>query len=279
MVAALIAGALLVVPAAPALAAEPTVRITGPTTVNSGGKVQLTYTVTAPESETPGLPGLPGVPGNEEPVNVEMGVNAPSGWSCSGACGQREDLKPGESKSFTATLTAPSVGSGQTARGDITITANGGSATQRITVKGPEVQTVGGISGKVTDIATGAGVPGATVMLLDSAGKSYETRADNSGNFSFRGSRSNPIAPGSIEIGASHDGQTKTTRIDAANGQNVRGVILAMQVAPSPSPTPSASPKAEEEEEEEPFSAEPTQAVPANEQAAGREQWRWLLPR
>ena len=45
VVAALIAGALLAAPATPALAAEPTVRITGvsPTTVTSGGKVQLTY--------------------------------------------------------------------------------------------------------------------------------------------------------------------------------------------------------------------------------------------
>ena len=49
------------------------------------------------------------------------------------------------------------------------------------------------------------------VMLLDSAGNNYETGTNDSGNFSFRGSRSNPIAPGPIEIGASHDGKTKST--------------------------------------------------------------------
>ncbi len=64
VVVALIAGALLAAPATPALAAEPTVRITGvsPTTVTSGGKVQLTYTVTAPKPDNPGLPGFPPVP-------------------------------------------------------------------------------------------------------------------------------------------------------------------------------------------------------------------------
>ncbi|MGA3486540.1 carboxypeptidase regulatory-like domain-containing protein [Micromonosporaceae bacterium DT55] len=267
VVAALIAGALLAAPATPALAAEPTVNITGPTTVTSGGKVQLTYSVTAPaDDQDP--PGQVPVPMPVPRVNVDIGVNVPSGWSCSGACGQPEELTPGEPKSFSVTLTAPSVGSGKTARGDIRITANGGSATHRITVKGPEVQTVGGIAGKVTDIATGAGVPGAMVMLLDSAGNNYETGTNDSGNFSFRGSRSNPIAPGPIEIGASHDGKTKSTTINGANGQNVTGVILAMQVAPSPSPTPSASPTPATDDEEEEFSAEPTQAVPTNDQAA-----------
>ncbi|SIN28923.1 carboxypeptidase-like regulatory domain-containing protein [Micromonospora cremea] len=272
VVVALVASALLAVPATPALAAEPGVQITNLSSgsLTSGQRATLSFRVTNNNIKL----------GSENSDSVTVKVSTSFGeLSCNGRCDFTEEIDRGSSKAYSVELVAGNVAAGDTKSGKVQISASAGddsgSAERDVTVRGPEqqqAQTVKSVSGKVVVQANGDAVPNAVVMLLDSGGKRHDTTSDGSGNFRFTGTTANPIAPGRLELGASFDNVLGRKTINASAGQSVTGqrVSLALKVEVTPSPTPSASAEATPSEEpvEEGTEEEPTEeasvAAPAN---------------
>ncbi|MGW9196919.1 carboxypeptidase regulatory-like domain-containing protein [Micromonospora chersina] len=275
VVVALVFGALLAVPATPALAAPTISNVSAsPNSVEAGGSVKVTYSLnftdplaTADVSVTSGNPKL----------------------TCVDGCSRGRVNQNG---TFDATFRAASDAPNGSATITIKATDSNGpnkqeeSATVTVTLVAkapPAPQTVKSISGKVVISANGDPIAGAIVMLRDSRNNQRQTNTDSSGNFRFTGSDSNPIAPGRIDLGASKDGADPGTKsIDAAAGQSVTGLRISvpLKVEVSPSATPSASEEplpsdeATDEATEEPASQAPAAQQPAaNEDSGGS----WLL--
>ncbi|MEO3815362.1 carboxypeptidase regulatory-like domain-containing protein [Plantactinospora sp. B24E8] len=259
---ALIAGALFALPATPALAADPTVTITGVNaSLNAGATTTLNFTVRN-NNNGPILPG----------TSFDITVGSTFGeLQCVNNCDFTDTIGPGETKSFSATLKAGNVAPGQERSGAVQITAEVGddsaSASRNIRVRGPEVQqtpTVAVVSGKVTNQASGDAVANARVTLRDSEGHSYNTSTNGSGAFQFTGTQDRPIAPGSIQLQATKDGVSESVSVNAANGQRVTGRGIALALAAN-EPTPSATPTEEAEEdpalEDDEATDEPTDAA------------------
>ncbi|MEU5942469.1 carboxypeptidase-like regulatory domain-containing protein [Micromonospora sp. NPDC047548] len=275
VVVALVAGALLTVPATAAQAAEPGVQITGLSsgTLDSGQRATLSFRVTNNNAKLPPL--------NSDSVNIKVSTSFGE-LSCSGRCDFTEEIGRGDSKNYSVTLVAGDVASGQTKSGKVQINASIGgesdSAERDVTVRGPqpqEIQTVKYISGKVVVAANGEAVPNAMVMLRDSQGHQYQTTSDGSGNYRFTGSSSDPISPGRIDLGASKDNTPGTKTINASAGQSLTGqrIALALKVEVSPSATPSASVEAlPTEEVTEEATDESAEATPGQAQAASNDE-------
>jgi hypothetical protein len=233
------AGALLAVVAcgiavapAVALASPPDVEITSlPTDVLASGSLTMKYTVTY----------KPDDPTDTGSVNANIKV---SGMACSGNCSQITQVDAAGT-SFTASLTAPAVDAGTTktvtVQISVTIKGESNSTSQAITVQGPDKpQTVTQISGKVKD-QDGKALSGAAVAMQDSANRKYNATTNGSGGYSFIASDANPIAPGSITVGAVKDGYDgATVTVQAAAGRSVT-VPLILKAAASTTTAPSAS--------------------------------------
>ncbi|MGW3606620.1 hypothetical protein [Micromonospora sp. NPDC005161] len=266
VVVALVAGALLAVPATPALAASVDVS-PGSVTVSAGSDATITVRVTPDDSDRNAKISLSGLP---------------SGVSCASGCGDVDfpGLGNPQAKSVLVRIAANDNAGDATATVTVAVEADSGPDTKTfsLTVKGkaapppPQAQTVKSVSGKVIVQANGDAVPNAVVMLLDSAGKRHDTTSDGSGNFRFTGTTGNPIAPGRLELGASFDNVLGRKTINAGAGQSVTGqrVSLALKVEVTPSPTPSASAEATPTEEpveegtEEEATEEASAGAPAN---------------
>ncbi|WP_406077738.1 carboxypeptidase regulatory-like domain-containing protein [Micromonospora sp. NBC_00858] len=251
VVVALVAGALLAVPATPALAADPGVQITGLSsgTLTSGQRATLSFRVTNNNVKLPPL--------NSDSVTIKVSTSFGE-LSCDGRCDFTEEINRGESGTYTVNLVAGNVAPGDTKSGKVQISASVGgdsdSAERDITVRGPQqqqTQTVRSVSGKVVVQADGKAVPNAVVMLQDSTGRRYDTTSDGSGNFRFTGTTEKPIAPGRIDLGASFDNVLATKTLNASANQSITGqrISLAIKVEVTPSPTPSASAEATPTEE------------------------------
>ncbi|WP_121397231.1 carboxypeptidase-like regulatory domain-containing protein [Micromonospora sp. M71_S20] len=279
VVVALVVGALLAVPATPALAADVTVS-PGSVTVNAGSDAAVTVLVTPRE-------------GDEEAEISLAGL--PSGVSCAGGCGTVR-FAGGQPRPQLVRIKA-SDNAGD-ANVTVTVAAEGdksgpGTATFQLGVKGraqpsqpPQAQTVKSVSGKVVVQANGKAVPNAVVMLQDGAGKKIDTISDDDGNFRFTGTSEKPIAPGRLAVGASVGEVYATKSFDASAGQSVTGqrIALAIKVETTPSATPSASeeplPSDEPVEETPEESAEATPGAAANasnEDSGGMGSWLIIL--
>ncbi|MFI6129727.1 carboxypeptidase regulatory-like domain-containing protein [Micromonospora sp. NPDC051141] len=279
VVVALIFGALLTVPATPALAADVSVS-PGSVTVNAGSDTTVTVRVTPGEGDQ----------------NAQIGITGlPSGVSCVSGCGQ-VNFAPGNPMPKTQLLTIRANDNAGDANGSVTVQvqpdkSDPATGTFNLTVKGKaapppqQPQTVKTVSGKVVD-SNGEPISGALVMLRDSAGKERRTNTNGSGNFTFSGSADNPIAPGRIDLGASADGATPSAKsINAAAGQSVTGIRIgvALKASASPSATPSASesaPPSEEATEEEVTEGPATEAPAAQQPTAAEDSGgfgNWLL--
>ncbi|GAB3948849.1 hypothetical protein GCM10027614_46660 [Micromonospora vulcania] len=262
VVVALVAGALLAVPATPALAAEAEVS-PGSVSVNAGSDATLTVRVT---------PGA----GDEEAKISLSGL--PSGVSCASGCGTVTFTGLGnQPKSQLVRIAASDSAADATATVTVAVEAESGpdTATFSLTVKGkaappppPQTQTVKSVAGKVVVQANGDPVPNAIVILQDSAGHRYDTISDGSGNFRFTGSTSNPISPGRIDVGASSNNIQGLKSFNANAGQAVSGqrITLAIKVETTPSATPSASAEATPTEE---ATEEGTEEEPSEEASPG----------
>ncbi|XVU25606.1 carboxypeptidase-like regulatory domain-containing protein [Actinoplanes sp. CA-054009] len=260
------------------------------TEVLTGGQLNMQYSISAPEAETPGE-GQPG--GNAGRATVAYQV---TGMSCSGDCSGVTQIDAGGDRGFNARLTAPNVDAGQTRQVQVRITASilgeASNATATITVKGPDKpQTVRQVSGKVRD-QDGKGVSGAAVGLRDSAGTTFETTSGSGGSYSFTSTDSKPIAVGTLTLGAlKQDYERVTITVQGnADGRVSKNIILEKTVVESPSASPSASasasasPTPTEEEsaaEEQPATTETVEeGTPANNAAASEDSgssWLYII--
>jgi hypothetical protein len=245
-------GGMVVATSAPALADEPTVQIlnVSSTTIGSGERTTIQYRVVNPNP-----------PGQ---VSIQV-----SGMTCSRDCSPAVNLNPGEQRDFTADLTAPNVGAGdtRTVRVQIRATIDGetGTANQAITVRGPDKpQQVRQISGKVRD-EDGKALSSAQVIMKDSSGHTYETNTNGDGGYSFTSSDNRPITPGSVSVGAGKDGfQPDAVSVQAAAGKTVNVPLTLKAIAAA---TPSATPSTADTASAEPLDEE--SAAATDPQTAG----------
>ncbi|MEE3919176.1 hypothetical protein V2I01_14805 [Micromonospora sp. BRA006-A] len=166
VVVALVFGALLTVPAAPAFAENPGVQITSlqTETLSSGQSTPMKFTVT----------------NNNETASVfSVNVDVFDGLRCQGQCRVPAQSIPAKgSAEFNVTLTADNLAPGANKSGQVRVSARAGGDqggdSRNMTVNGPEApqqpQTVKTVSGKVVN-ADGDPIEGALVMLRDSAGR------------------------------------------------------------------------------------------------------------
>ncbi|MFI6227291.1 carboxypeptidase regulatory-like domain-containing protein [Micromonospora echinospora] len=236
MVVALVAGALLAIPATPALAANVSVS-PGSVTLQAGSDATVTVQVN---------PG-----GQDEEARVSV-TGLPSGVSCSGCNSEVEFDQPGQQKSVLLTLKASDSARAANSSVTVRVVAESGPATANfnLTVQAQQAeptptqaQTVRRISGRVTNATDGKPVPNATVALMDAQRRQYTTTTDEDGNWRFDGSTERPIAPGAIVLGASFNDVRKTVTINASAGQSVTGqrISLGLPVEATATPTPGAT--------------------------------------
>ncbi len=236
VVAALLVGALLTVPASPASAAPVVSKVSAsPSRVEAGGSTTISYSIEASA---------------DDPAKVRV-TSSNGKLTCATGCERDVD----QNGNFQATFRlADDAADGEST---ITVTAEGddgdGIDTTTVTLVGkpkpqpsptqpPQPQTVKSVSGEVVNQNTGSAVPGAQVVLQDSENNRFDTSTDNGGNFRFTGSTQNPIAPGQLVIGASIDDFTATKTLNASTGQSVSGQRISLKIeAPTPSPTASSS--------------------------------------
>jgi hypothetical protein len=243
VVVALLAGALVAIPASPAAAAEPEVQIVSLSsgTLTSGQRATLTYRVTNKNDKPPG----------SDTANIKV-TSSFGELTCEGQCDFADQIPRQDAKEFTATLVAGAVPPGDTRSGKIVIRAaiNGeeSQAERDVSVRGPQPQappTVKEISGRVTDINTGEGIAGAFVAIADSGDHRYDVVTSDTGRFRFVGSAERPITPGDIQIGAQKDEVRETRTINAGAGRSLLDVRLVLRMpASSPTASPSAAPTA-----------------------------------
>lgn len=229
----------------PALADPPDIQIQlSNTEVDSGSTVTMQYTVRNP--------------GGEDQQGDNRASIKVSGMSCTGQCSPSgQPIQPDATEDFDATLTAPTVSAGQKRSITVTVTAtlNGetGTASETITVNGPAAPTnVRQVSGRIKDDG-GARVSGVQVAIQDSAGHSYSTTTGSDGGYAFSSSDAEPIAAGSITVGAAKDGYESTTvRVEGTAGRTVNVPLTIKKVAAeTTSPTPAASTSTSAAPEEE----------------------------
>jgi hypothetical protein len=234
---ALVGGILVVAPSA-ALAVKPNVTIDNVSTdIASGGTTNLKYTIT----NNNGL-------GGQSQVQVQV-----SGISCtSGECGAVVTIAPTASVQRSATLTAPQVSAGQTKVVNLQITAtidgDTFTASQQLNVHGADKpKTVHQIVGVVKD-TKGNAISGANVGMKDSAGTNFGTTSNGNGGYVFTSSDSQPIATGSIVVGAAKEGyKTVTVTVQGGADKTVNVPLTLQSLAASPSASPSASASASAE--------------------------------
>ncbi|MER6591475.1 carboxypeptidase-like regulatory domain-containing protein, partial [Micromonospora purpureochromogenes] len=266
VVVALVAGALLTVPATPALAAKIT-SSDGSVTIDAGRSSRISVQVNPDDGE--------------KTANVSV-TGLPQGVSC-GGCGEVDfGLVPGPQR-VTLTLSASDdAPAANGTRATVRVEGDGGSDSKPLSVTvnakaappttPPQNQTVKLISGKVVVAANGDAVPNAVVLLLDTQGHQYQTTSDGSGNYRFSGSSTQPISPGRIDLGATKDNIRATKTINASAGQSLTSqrIALALKVEVSPSATPSATeePLPTDEATDEVAEESAEAAAPGQSQAA-----------
>jgi hypothetical protein len=233
VVAALAVGALLVAPA-PAQANNPTVTITSLSsgTLRMGETATLKYTVTngpGPDAES-----------------IDVNVNVPGDLNCSGQCDHTIALNGGQtSAEFTATLSVKNPpGPGQSKQVTVTIVAGGnqaGAKQRTITLIGPEApQTVKDVTVKVFNSGTGQALPGALLIIEDSAGTQWNVQAASNGQARITSTQSKPIQPGEISVVAGMDGFQNLVK--TGQGRAGQSLVIEMRLVSSASPTPTAEP-------------------------------------
>ncbi|MGC4769269.1 carboxypeptidase-like regulatory domain-containing protein [Micromonospora sp. DT44] len=268
VVVALVAGALLAVPATPALAEPGINNVTAsPSSVEAGKTTKVSYTLNfalgaddADISASSNNPKLRCVDGcNRNQVNTSGTFDATFQLA--------DDATNG-----SAVITIKAVNStGQ--KNERQASTNVNLIAKAASPPPPQQnQTVKSVSGKVVKKADGEPVPNAFVLLQDTAGHRYDAVADGSGNFKFTGSSQSPIAPGRIDLGASSENIKAFKSFTANAGQTITGqrIILEIkvEVTPSATPSPTADATPTDEATEEGAEDQPSEAAspgaPAN---------------
>ncbi|HEV2087043.1 MAG TPA: carboxypeptidase regulatory-like domain-containing protein, partial [Cryptosporangiaceae bacterium] len=174
-------------------------------------------------------------------------VNGPNVLAC-----PLPGLAPGQSATVTIVIAPPAAGSvapGETlnqpgavsvynpAGGDFN---NGNDSGQFGVALAGGAGAVTQVSGTVADSFTGQGVPGAAVLVTDSAGATCRTTTQASGAYVCAATAAAPLTAGKVTIRVTRAGyQPAVTEVDAQGPLN--GVQLALNPLTTVSPTPSAS--------------------------------------
>ena len=234
---------MLAVASSPAQASPPNVAVNVANNLPSGGTTTLRYTVT---NTNPNVPGAP------NQANITLSLN---GLRCTGECGRGVPIPAGQSRDFTAQLTAPQVASGQTQSVQLQIRAEIGNEAdnqqQTITVRGADKpQTVRQVTGRVKDV-DGKPVPGANVGVQDSQNHKQITISNNDGRFQFTSTDAQPILAGNISVAVIKDGyKSQSVSVQGGVGKTIN-VPLTLEpteaAAATPSPTAAASTPAADE--------------------------------
>lgn len=261
------AGALVTLPAAPALAEDPTVAITSLSngTLAPGQSAELKFRVT---NNNDGQGN-----NNQTSATVAVTISIPE-VTCTGQCDVTQEIQFGQSAEFTAQLVAGQVAAGQTRAGNVEISATIGNddaeAQRGITVRAaaapPQEQTVREVSGKVIDERTGDPIEGAFVLLKDAKNQNFDTYTNEAGTYRFNGTADKPIAPGALQLGAQKDDVSDTRQINASANQRVTNVRLTLKITVAP--TASATPEPTEPVGE----LSPDTVIPSGEVATPGEQ-------
>ena len=218
-------GGVLAVASAPALADQPDVQITNvsSTDLPAGGRTTMTYNVTN-NNQVPGL------------VRIRV-----TGVNCSGDCNSAGTLGPGDTRQFTAALTAPRVDPGQTRTVQVQVSAtvnnDTGRASQELTVRGPDKpKTVRQVAGRVRD-SSGRPVSGASVGVRDSQGHSYTTTTNNDGRFQFTSTDQRPILAGALSVATVKQGFEAVSVSVQGGADRVVNVPLTLRGGEAPATT------------------------------------------
>jgi Carboxypeptidase regulatory-like domain len=167
-------------------------------------------------------------------------LNGPSEVDCTVAT-----IKAGDSWTKVIQLKPPATaninpGDSKSGNGQVVLDS-GASGGFRVTLQGPSQQAptaVTQVSGFVKDVTTGAAIPGATVTLQDAAGHNFTTTTNNLGSYIFRSTQANPIAPGTLAVGAQKAGyKDQTGSANAQPGQSVTFPELRMEPTASTAPS------------------------------------------
>ncbi|HET9516181.1 MAG TPA: carboxypeptidase regulatory-like domain-containing protein [Actinoplanes sp.] len=236
---ALIGGAVVAMPPA-AHAAPPTlseVRLTPSANLKAGDRPTLSFKVTNPNSNA-----------TDFSIEIRRTINE---VRCEGdVCntgGVR--INGGASQTFQVRLVGDSIAAGESKSGQVLITVRTqsgetGSANVPITLVGSVSNpTVREVAGKVRD-QNGKAVANAQVGLLDSANRSYATNTNGSGNFKFVSTDQQPIAPGTVVIGARKDGYKTDARPLTVNAKAGASLNVSLTLPTEAEPTPTATPEA-----------------------------------
>lgn len=251
VVGALVSGAAVLLPAAPALAAvnaNP-----GSLTLNPGEEKQVTITMNQGDGQDPQARIQVGGLGNEVSLRGPGGCQGNGGQTLNCAS-NAFDGEGNDPKTLTITVSAknPSgLQQGQTREGSVNIEGNNNGDSVNVSLKGPQqAASASEVSGKVTDQATGDGVPGAQVTLKDSAGNTHDATANSSGNYSIKSSANKPIVPGQVTVTAVKEGFTEASA--NGNAQSGRALSLNIRMKPTAASTPPSAPAASEPAAEDP---------------------------
>ncbi|BCL15056.1 carboxypeptidase regulatory-like domain-containing protein [Micromonospora sagamiensis] len=235
MVVALVAGALLAIPATPALAAPDVNNVSAsPSTVEAGKTTTVKFSLDFDDGAGPANIQVSSNNGKLTCVNGCSSVRVTDGGRMEATFRLADDASSGSAVITVKATDATGQGESKEASTNVTLVGRAVPTTPA------QAQTVRRISGKVTNAANGEPVPNATVALMDPQRHQYTTTTDEDGDWRFDGSTQNPITPGQIVLGASFNDVRKTVTINAGAGQSVTGqrISLALQVEATASPTP-----------------------------------------
>jgi hypothetical protein len=231
---------MLAVTSAPVLADSPDVRIDSIDSNNlqSGDKTKIQYTVTNH---------------NSNPTTFQISLSGAAGCSGDGSCNPVVSFGPNENKQFSATITAPTVGAGQTQTVQIQVTAtsqsnpnDSGRSSQTLTVHGADKpQTVRQVTGKIKD-QDGKAVAGALVGVVDNQRHGQTVLSGSDGRFALNSTDDKPILAGNLTVGAQKDGYGPVTVNVVGAADRTLNVPLTMTLkeAATASPSVTASPDA-----------------------------------
>jgi hypothetical protein len=224
-------GGMLAAASSAALAQAPNISVNiSSRDLPSGGTTTLRYTITNTNS-----------PGTTTQANVSV-----RGLQCTGDCTPVAQIPPGLSRDFTAQVTAPQVGAGQTQTIQLQVSAqignDNGNQQVAITVHGADKpQTIRQVTGRVKD-QDGKPLPGATVGLRDSQGHTQSTTSNNDGRFQFTSTDAQPILTGSFSVGAAKEGyQGEPLTLQGEADKTINVPLTLRLIAATTSATPSVS--------------------------------------
>ncbi|GGK35753.1 hypothetical protein GCM10010124_30540 [Pilimelia terevasa] len=215
-------------PAAPApAAAEVEVRIlaVSPDQLRSGESATVTFTASH---------GILGGPGS---ATVEVGP----GLTCTSGC----EVTSSIGRVFSARVTAGTLGNGERRRVPVSVVSESDRDERIITVRGPEgPQTARRITGRIVDVATGAGISGAQVGIQDSRGNTRLANTDGGGRFGFEGSEGSVITPGPVRVVAQASEYEQAVTTITVRSNETFNLRLRMRSTnrPTPTPSPTATP-------------------------------------